>query len=265
MAENQSPSQLETGGYGYSSDEVKVSPFNFGLNAGNCYLTKFEWIPNAGKDGAEMEALDIVFKINDTDRSYRVFPVTKAFGPNNEEITDPNAKEFKEAVSSVNARMVHILHCFRDDDSVRSALSRPINTFKDYCQILMSILPKDYDKVPLDIFMQYQWNIRPEQSRTYLEVPNSMKYGKWLCRAMPGTWTENKKENPTDNDRKALWYTNEQGHEHVFIKNGWFMQSNFANQQKSGSDDSDSTSASANVKATGEEMQKEGEKKASAW
>lgn len=264
MSENQNlPPQTETDGYGYSTDEVKINPFNFGLNAGKCYLTKFEWIPNGGIDGAEQEALDIVFSINGTDRSYRMFPITKAFDKDNNEVTDPNATEFKEAMSNFNARVVHILHCFLDDASIRSALSRPIKDFKDFCQIVMSIMPKTYSTVPLDIFMQYQWNIRTNQSRTYLEVPNSMKYGKWICKAIPGEWTEQRKENPTDNDRKALWYVNEKGEEHIFVKNGWFMQSNFAAQQKTDSNSNSSTQAS--VAETGKQMQTEGEKKAAAW
>lgn len=244
-------------GYGYASDEVKVSPFSFGLNAGAARLTKFEWIPNGGKDGAEQEALDIVFTINGTDRSYRMFPVVKAFGKNNEEITDPNAAEFKEAIVDFNARVTHILHAYIDSDSIKAGFSRPIANFKEFCQVAMSMLPKGYSEVPLDIFMQFQWQLKDGQERTYLEIPNKMKYGAWLKPAQPGTWTEHKVPNPGENVREALFYTNEKGEKHPFIKNGWFMNSNFANQQRAaGAEQAQQAAAST---------QADGAAKASAW
>lgn len=268
MAETKAAvSTAPAGGYGYASDEVKQSPFNFGLNAGVTKLKKFEWIPNAGKDGAEQEALDIVFNINGTDKSYRMFPVVKAFGKNNEEITDPNAQEFKDAITDFNARITHILHAFMDSDTVRAGLSRPITSFKEFCTVAMSLLPKDYAEKPLDIFMQFQWQPDEGQNKTYLEIPKKMKYGAWLKPAQPGKWKEVRKANPSDNDRDALYYVNEEvpagqpEQRHPFVKNGWFMQSNFAHQQKEGGSAADSSSAAT----TGAVMNKEGEQKASSW
>jgi hypothetical protein len=250
-----------TGGYGYADDNVKQNPFVFGLNAGVTNLIKFEWIPNGGKDGAEQEALDIVFKINGVEKSYRMFPVVKAFGKNNEEITDPNAPEFKDALTDFNARVTHILHAFLDSDSIKAGFARPISSFKDFCQIAMSMLPKNYKEVTLDIFLQYEWQLRPEQEKTYLTIPNKMKYGRWLAPAQPGTWTEKRVENPADSVLKALWYENEKGDIHPFVKNGWFMNSNFATQQKTGSSSSDNT---AN-QAASQQIQSDGAAKASTW
>lgn len=256
MSEQQN---VNTGGYGYASDEQKVSPFNFGLNAGNTKLTKFEWIPNGGKDGAEQEALDIVFNINGTDKNYRMFPVVKAFGKNNEEITDPNAPEFKEALIDFNARVTHILHAFLDSETIKAGFAKPIANFKEFCQTAMAMLPKDYSEQPLDIFLQFQWSLG-DKERTYLEIPNKMKYGAWLKAAVPGIWTKHTVENPSDDVRKALWYTNEKGEEHPFFKNGWFMNSNFANQQRQ---DGGSGSASDSNAATA--TKEEGAQKASSW
>lgn len=246
--------------YGYASDEVKVSPFSFGLNAGLTKLTKFQWIPNGGKEGAEQEALDIVFNINGTEKSYRMFPITQAFGKNNEIITDPNAPEFKEAFVDLNARVTHILHSFIDSDSIKAGFSVPINSFKEFCQVAMSLLPKNYTEVSLDIFLQFQWQLKGDQERTYLEIPSKMKYGRWLCTAQPGTWTENKVENPADSVREALYYTNEQAERHPFVKNGWFMNSNFAKQQKSGTVVNEAASSGAAAATAAD-----GVKAASAW
>lgn len=226
MSETQQPS------YGYQTDDAKVNPFNFGLNAGRAFLTKFEWIPNGGKDGAEQEALEIIFNVNGVDKSHRQFPVTKAFLKGGGETTDPKAPEFQEAFSDFNAIITHILHAFVDSDSIKAAMSIPISSFKQFCQVAMSIPPKNYKEIPLDIFMQWEWQLRDGQEKTYLTIPSKMKYGKWLAPAQAGIWEEHRVENPADTVREALYYTNAEGNKHPFVKNGWFMNSNFAKQQR---------------------------------
>lgn len=264
----QAPGSEQGGAYGYASDETKVSPFNFGLNAGKTFLTKFEWINNGGAGGAEQEALEIIFNINGTDKSYRMFPVTQAFGKNQEKITDPNAPEFKDAITTFNARVTHILHCFMDSDTIKASFSRPIKSFKEFCQIAMSILPKNYKDRVMDIFLQWQWQISKDNNRTYLDIPGSMKYGKWLCPTVAPInsteWTEKRADNPTDNTREALWYEDGAGNHHPFVKNGWFMNSNFAKQQRSEAEAGTDGGAAA-ASETAATINAEGEKKASAW
>jgi len=233
--------------YGYASDEVSVSPFNFGLNAGVTTLEKFEWIPNGGKDGAEQEALEVIFKINGTDKSYRRFPVTQGFDGNGQAVTDPNSSAFKDAVMTFNSVVTHILHCFVDIEKIKAM--RPVSSFKEFCQVAASLLPKDFNTIKLDIFMQYQWTIRAGQNRTYLEIPQSMKSGKWLCIAVPpvgGEWKEVKRDNPSDNDQKALTYVDNAGNLHPFTRYGRYMKSNSANQQKT-ADAEQNDVAAANI------------------
>lgn len=220
--------------YGFASDEVKQITFAFGLNAGATFLKKFEWIPNGGADGAEKEALDIIFTINGTDKSYRKFPVTQGFGKNGAVITDPNAPEFKDAVMTLNTVIVHILHCFVDTSVIQKAMSVPIKSFKEYATIAASVLPKNFNEIPLDIFLQYQWQIRPGQNMTYLEIPQSMKNGKWLSPAIKpvGEWKEVRKKDPSDNDQRALQYIDEAGNIHPFTRYGRYMNGALANQQK---------------------------------
>lgn len=245
-------------GYGYASDEgAKVSPFTFGLNAGLAKLTKFEWIPNGGANGAEGEALDIVFNINGVDKSYRMFPVTKAFDKENKEVTNPDSAEIKDALIDFNARITHILHCFIEADDIKAGFSRPIPDFKTFCQIAMGMLPKDYKEKSLDIFLQYQWQLGEGKERTYLEIPKKMKYGKWLAASTGQKWAEQKVANADQNVREALFYTNEKGEKHPFTKNGWFMSSNFAKQQKAAGAETSAAAAGA--------TQADGAAAASAW
>lgn len=223
--------------YGYASDEVKVNPFVFGLNQG-VRLVKFEWIANGGKDGAEQEALDVIFKVAGVEKSYRRFPVTQAFGKNQEVITDPNAPEFKEEIQKLNSCITHIVHSFGTPEAAKAKFARPIRSFKEFCQVAASCLPANFADIDLDMFLEYQWNIKGENDRTYLDIPTSMKGGKWLCPSVKamGEWKEVKKADPTDSDQKALFYFDSGNPDtttnmHPFTRYGRYMKGNRAKQQ----------------------------------
>lgn len=234
-------------GYGYVDDEEGLSKqanFGFGLTQKNVFITKFEYIMNGGKDGAEGEALDIVVNINGTEKSMRKFPVTKAFKKGtNEEVTDPRSSEMQQAFKDLNTTLTHIMHCFVAKDDLAVALGVPINGFKDYCRILVGLMPKDFATRNLDIFMQWQWQISGENNTTFLEIPKTMKHGRWLSPAVrpfaadgintdPDGWKESRVDSPEDTNPKALRYIDAAGNEHPFFRNGWYMNSNFASQQK---------------------------------
>lgn len=237
--------QEVAGAYGYSDDEKAIGSnaggLEFGLNT-PIFLKKFEYILNGGAGGAEGEALDVVFLAADKERGYRQFPVTKAFGKDNEEITDPKSQEMKDAFKNLGALLTHIVHCFVERDVIIQALSRPFPDFKSYVTVLQGLLPVGYDQIPLDGFAQYQWGIKGENDRTYLEFPKSMKHGRWLSKAIvplqgdgtPSTlgWKEVRTENPKDSQTDALKYVDEMGNVHPFIRNGWFVNSKYAEQQK---------------------------------
>lgn len=225
--------EKEGGSYGYTEDEIRVNPFDFGLNAGKTYLKKFEWTPTGGKDGAQLEALDIIFTINGTDKSTRKFPITEAFIKNSKEKTsDPNSPEMIEAHKDFNAIISHIMHIFVDDERYKSTLSRKISSFREFCEIVAGMLPKGFDKIPLDIFLHYQWEPSKGQKKTYLEIPNKMSQGRWLSLAQPGEWVEHRKtENLKETDRDALYYENERGERHPFVRSGYFLLQPWARQQ----------------------------------
>ncbi len=236
-------------GYGYVDDSeaiAKTSNLNFGLNV--CQMKKFGHITNAGKDGAEAEALDIMFLINGTtEKGYRLFPVTKAFGKNNEEITDPKSPEMQEAYKQFNAIMTHILGCFVPKSDIITAFSKPVANFKEYCTIAKGLLPADGRERNLDIFLQYQWQISGDNTQTFLDIPRKMKNGIWLVPHVEpvGAWKLNRLENPADSEKKAIFYTDDANNVHPFVRNGWFANSNFANQIREGNDDSAISAAPA--------------------
>jgi hypothetical protein len=237
--------------YQYEDDAPSTnSTIVFGLNQGAAKVTKFEWINNAGAGGAEGEALDIQITIEGQERpvSKRMFPIKKAFLPDNGgEIIDPAHPAFKKAVAEFNAIIIHIMHCFVPEDVLRTALGTPIANFKEFCKVLVSLLPAKFEEIPLDVFAQYQWGIKTDNKMTYLEFPKKMSYGRWICKEVKpvGSWKTVKINDPETSTPNALKYVDDQGNIHPFVRNGWYMNSNFANQQK------DEASASTGI-PTGE-------------
>lgn len=233
-------------GYGYVDDESQIStgtPGVFGLNAGAAFLAKYEYTLNGGANGAPGEALDIVVVINGKEHGLRKFPITKAFLPNNQgETTDPNHQAFKDAMKNQNAAIMHILHRFVNKDTLIQYLSQPGMTFQQFCELTRQLLPENFTQYPLDAFLEYQWQFSGTNTRTFLQIPKKMTSGIWLHNAVqalnadgtPGTWVAVVKDNPADNDKDALYYVDGMGNRHPFTRNGWFMKSNYAKEQREG-------------------------------
>lgn len=215
-------------GYGYEDDsQGQGGGLIFGLNAGNCFMTKFEFNPNGGKEGAAQEALDIMFNVDGRDISFRQFPVTKAFDGDNGEVDDARHPAMVQARKDFNAMMTHILSTFVSKDNIKQAFTQPISSFEQFCNVAANLLPRNYASIKLDVFAQWQWNITGDNEKTYLRLPNKMKHGKWLCQHVPpagGEWKEDKLNG-------GLHYVDEQGNKHPFARTKWFMESNFAHQQ----------------------------------
>jgi len=242
----------KVGGYGYADDESQVSVITraFGLNAGKTFLSKFGYTANGGKGGEAAEALDIVLTINGSETSMRMFPVTQAYGENNVIITDINHPKMIEAFDTFNGIISHLLRAFLTKEQIQAAFQAAgqaghLNSFASYCNAVASMFPAGCQLVPLDVFMQYQWQVQGENTRTFLQVPKTMKYGAWLCRAVQplnadgtlGEWKEVRKESPADTDTNALMYVDGKGNIHPFVRSGWFVKSNFANEQREDGED----------------------------
>ena len=235
--ENTNSSIPAQGGYGFEEHVAVESSFVFGLNAGNVRLTKFNHTMTGGKDGADLEALDILFTVDGKERGYRRFPISRAYAKddagNQVEITDPAHPNFIQAQKDLSAVLVHIVGCFATKEEIKTALTRQITSFKQYCEILASLLPQGFEQVALDGFGQWQWNIGGEAKVTYLEFPKNMKHGRWLGAAIApkDKWEKQQKTNASTSEI-ALRYVDADGNKHPFARNGWYMESNFATQQK---------------------------------
>ena len=216
-------------GYGYTEDEVKASAnVVFGLNCGTVTLVKFEFNDKAGKDGADGDALDIGFVVDGRETNHRQFPVTKAFTKDGGEVDDPRHPDFQKAVKELNSTVVHVLKAFVPGDTIRTAFSAPIASFEQYCRVATALLPPGYENKKLDLFMQYEWQIRGDNDRTWLRIPKSVKHGYWLVPHIP----------PQDGDWEEkivggkLTYVDGAGNVHPFERSKWFMDSPFAHLQE---------------------------------
>lgn len=216
--------------YGYQ-DSNEVTPGKsggkFGLNSG-VNVIKFEYNPNAGKDESEQDAIDFHVKIDEKEYRKRFFPVSKVFAKGGGEITDTNSQEYKDELAKsqklLNAELTDIAEAFVGPESVKEALSVPINSFKDFAEILERLVKSvpNWDKKEVDVFLQYQWKPTGENTRTFLELPKNVKHGSYITSTKGGGFKEDRTET-------HLKYVSEDGITHPFKRNEWFVNHAFAN------------------------------------
>ena len=216
--------------YGYQ-DSGALTPGNqggkFGLNTG--VVTKFEFNANAGKDGAAVEAIDLTVKVDDKEFRTRYFPISKIFAKGGGEITDTNSKEYKDGYEAeskqFNGVIADIVKCFVSAEDLKASLATPISNFKDFASIVTRLVQTtpNWDKKPVDVFLQYQWAPQGENTRTFLELPKNVKHGIFITASQGAGFDEVR-------TASALKYVNSAGDEHPFKRGEWFLNNNFANQ-----------------------------------
>lgn len=244
----QQPQTLQ--GYGYVSDTDEAlkskTGGKFGVNFGNCFLTRFKFNPNANaeKPGEPVRpTIEITVQIGDKEYPTWINPVTQVIVNNNAvtEFTTPEAiTEFNNAVTQQNAVVTHYLKSVGvTEDALKNVLSTGVASFEDYAQKICSLLPIGFDKKPLDVFLEYQWNFGKKKDgtlndKTYPTLPKNMKGGYFIVPAQPGVWKEVIAEDG------ALSYQNNLGAEHPISKDATFMNSNKGKQQVLGQENASS-------------------------
>ena len=200
----------------------------FGLNTG-AFITKFELNENAGKDGAAADAIDFTVQVGEREFRHRFFPISKVFAKGEGEITDTNSEEYKKAMASevaqFNAVISDIVKVFVSEEDLKLALQVPIPTFKDFAKIVTRLVQAtpNWQKKPVDVFLQYQWAPSGDNDKTYLELPKNVKQGVFI---VPSEGEGFKEERTSTH----LKYVKDDGTEHPFKRGEWFVNSAFANQ-----------------------------------
>lgn len=212
----------------------------FGLNS-DVRVTKFEYNPNAGKDNALADAIDIEVTIGDSVQRRRIYDITRVYDNKGNEIgpNDPDYQTiFNKNMTQNQAVLIHFAHALgvTKEQLVTKFNALKPNNFVSWSQCVISCLPPNFSQIPVDIFLEYQWNISAGQSQTYLEIPKNMKGGNFVCPYVKpvGSWNEQKSwiDSNTGKQQSGLSYIDDSGNRHPFTRNDNYMNSNKAIQQK---------------------------------
>lgn len=218
-------------GYVNDNDESLKSKTGgkFGLNS--AFITKVEYNPNGGTDGAAADCVDITVAVGDKEFRSRIFDATGELFKGEDKV-QPGEEGYQAVYESeMMQRMAVITHAIKavgvTDDQLKQALATPPTDFKGWAEIVTSLVPDNFSTRPVDVFLEYQWNIKGDNDRTFLQLPANMKGGRFLSPAVTpnvGTWTEVR-------DANGLHYVDDAGNKHPFDRSANYMEGNKANQQ----------------------------------
>lgn len=216
-------------GFGFQSDSDKdlqsKQGGTFGLNKG--FITKFEYNPNGGKDNAEADVFDITVKVGDKEFQSRIFPITRVFDKDGDEIDDQQSQAFingyNKEMKQMKAIMTHYLKCFTSEEEIKRAFaSATVNNFVDYFQLITSLRGENYDSIPVDVFLEFQWKIKGDNKLTFLKLPENMKGGYFI---IPHVDTTDGAYKAVVNSDGNLVYLNDKGAAHPFDRSKNFIES----------------------------------------
>lgn len=206
--------------YKYVSGKVE-----FGLNQ-DVRLTKFEYNPNGGRDESAQDCLDVTVQVAGREFRKRWYEVEKVYFKGNEiSEKDPNfEKEKKKLEKDLSETVISIVEAIVPATVVKEHLGKPTSSFKEFIQNLEEAVKSnpDWDNKPLDVFLPYQWIPSKNNTRTFEEIPKSIKHGSFLVEHVPGDFA------PIETDKGLSYYDSNLEIYHPFKRTGWFMSSNFA-------------------------------------
>lgn len=211
----------------------KSASSKFGLNP-SVFVTTFGYNGNAGKEGAEGEAFDLRIKVGDREQSRRIFKPSKVWGKDGAEIKDTSSAEYTEGINEdyeiLEGVIMNVLNALGvSDQQVKDIFSKAkVTDFQQAIKTYASLLPNNFESIPVDLFMEYEWEIRPNQERTYPIIPKNLKGGPFLCAHVApqgGSFKEVREGDGT------LKYVDGAGNEHPFTRDATFMESKKGYQQ----------------------------------
>lgn len=222
-------------GFGYIDDNDESlrskSGGKFGLNPG-VFITKFEYNPNAGKNEELADAIDIHIQVGDREYRSRIYDITDTvYGKSNQQIAKGEEGFIEAYNSDMRQRRAVIIHTAKalgvTDEILKKALTSVPANFVEWAKIVTALPSEESYSRPVDVFLEYQWEIPAGENITYLQVPKNMKGGRFLC---PSITTDGEWE-AQDDGKGGLVYKDGANKEHPFTRSADFMTSNKAIQQ----------------------------------
>lgn len=202
----------------------------FGLNHG--FITKIEFTDKAGKDESAVNAVDIWVLIGDREYRRRLYETTgPLYGANNTKVNPGEEGYDALYYDDMVQKMAVIKHSLRAVGVTEQQINTLIATLDptkaaEGMKKLTELVPAGFQKQPIDVFLEYQWEIQEGQDRTYPELPKNMKGGAFLSPEVKpvGKWTEIRND-------EGLHYVDDSGNKHAFTRNQTYMESKKAIQQ----------------------------------
>lgn len=145
---------------------------------------------------------------------------------------------FGEEMRQRTALVVNVVKSLNvTDEQIKAVFATPAKSFAEWATKLLSLVPANYAQIPVDVFLEYQWNIVGENTKTFLHIPINMKGGRVFAphKAPVGKWEAVVNE-------KGLKYVDTAGNIHAFERNSSFMEGKKAIQQFEGDDSLDTPS-----------------------
>lgn len=223
--------------YGGAESAVQVQSFKFGLNP-KCTLVSITYNEDCRGENSTaelpVEACDIVFMIGDKEFLHRIMSPKGLYVDSVLSTTPESVK--KALTENVVMPIGCILECFVSTSDIAKAFTTTFPKlkfeFKNIINMFANLLPKGFENQLIDLFLQYEGDLREGQTRTYLKIAKNVKQGIFATKHIEGEFKAVVKTNPSNDDANALLYVREDGVKHRFTRNGWFMKSKFAIQQQ---------------------------------
>lgn len=220
--------------FGIEADDKELkgkTSGEFGLNAG-ATVAEFAFLDKkAGEEGVDNDfmAVDLNFQVKDRLYYSRHFLNQEVFGKDQAKLNPGDEGyevRFWDTYVQTIAVVKHTLGALGvSKDAIDQSLSvvdlNPTDQFANLVtglKAMMAIVPANYKQIPVDVFLEYQWQIGKDNKRTFPTVPKNMKGGAFVVPAMAGKWTE------VLND-DGLSYINASGAKHAFSRDKAFMES----------------------------------------
>jgi hypothetical protein len=224
-------------------------------------LVKFEYNPAIEfKSGDTAEGIEMEVDVSGMIIRSNIYPTTKVYVDGNE-VTDTAHPAFRKGVTTLKQRIFHIARCFASEEDLIAAVAIPKN-FGDFVKAITNTFESGWENKELDLFMQYQWQLKEGAERKYLEIPKKTNQGAFLIPHVEGNFSEvkitdgkaygNGKELGTVTGKKlegsngttislprkdtALVYISNEDKLHTFNRGTWFMENGWG-QSDDGAED----------------------------
>lgn len=217
---------------------------NFGLNQG-FIISKYEFNPNASADGSPNPALDINLTSKDGSTIYyTIYGNPTIFDANGNILEDTSSEEyqkkFRAEVATLQGVLTHFAKLVYTEEEYKKLLTDTNPTSAaELLQFSAKVMSKAViEKTPIEVFLQYQWSIKKDNDRTFLELPKNLKDGYFLSKATKGPWKEVR-------DEEGLRYLDNEGNEHIFKRSANYLTTNKAIEQVKGGASANAVAAAA--------------------